>query len=59
LGDTWAVGLTETIPGGKYRITVAVFYVNGNRVQNDWRKALIDEAINFFVLSIGRPDLAL
>lgn len=58
-GDTWAAGLTNSMPGGRYHLTLNLFYVSGNRIQNDWRRVLIDEAINFFVLSIGRTDLAL
>jgi hypothetical protein len=58
-GDTWAVGLTNSMPAGRYHLALNLFYVSGNRIQNDWRRVLIDEAINFFVLSIGRPDLAL
>lgn len=57
-GNTWAGGLTRSLPGGHYRLHLALFYVNGQRVQNDWRRLLIDEGINCLVLSIGRPDLA-
>jgi hypothetical protein len=57
-GDTWAVGLTQSLSGGDYRLHLALFYVSGERVQNDWRRVLIDEGINCFVLSIARPDLA-
>ncbi len=58
LGDGWAGGLVTSIGGGRYRIHVMVFYVSGQRRVADWREYLISEAINFYVLSIGRPDLA-
>lgn len=58
LGDGWAGGLVTSVGGGRYRIHVMVFYVSGQRRVADWREYLISEAINFYVLSIGRSDLA-
>ncbi|MBI3405946.1 MAG: hypothetical protein HY046_10870 [Acidobacteria bacterium] len=58
-GNSWAVGMTESLGQGKYRIHVSVFYISSQRVIVDWQTTLIDEAINFFVLSIGRGDLAI
>ncbi len=57
-GDTWAGGVTRTTSGGKYHLEVSVFYISAQRLVTDWRAYLIDEAINFFVLSVGRGDLA-
>lgn len=57
-GTTWAVGLTRDPSGGVYTLHLTLFYVNGVRVQNDWRRVLIDEGINFFVIAIGRRGLA-
>jgi hypothetical protein len=57
-GDTWAGGLIQPLSGGRYRIHLMLFYINGQRHVSDWRVYLVSEAINFYVLSIGRPDLA-
>jgi hypothetical protein len=58
-GNVWAVGLTERLGGGYFRIHVCLFYISSQGVLIDWRAVLVDEALNFFVLSIGRDDLAL
>lgn len=58
LGNTWAGGAIEELGNGRYRIRVAVFYINGQRRVADWREFLVHEAINFLVLAIGRGDLA-
>jgi len=58
LGDTWAGGLTESLGSGRYRLTVVVFYIDGQRRVVQWSQYLAGEAINFYVLSVGRPDLA-
>jgi len=56
-GPTWAGGLTENL-GNQFRITLVLFYISGDRRMADWRMFLVDEAINFYVISIGRGDLA-
>ena len=57
-GNIWAGGTTERLGNGRYRIRVEVFYINGQQRIADWREFLVHEAINFFVLSVGRDDLA-
>ena len=61
-GNTWAGGVTEATGGGHYMIHLADFYItfdpSGNMVIVNWEDYLVDEAINFYVLSVGRPDLA-
>lgn len=55
-GNTWAGGLTESLGGGRYRIHLVVFYIAD--LNFNWADFLIDEALNFYVISAGRPDLA-
>ena len=57
-GDTWAGGMTEDLGNANYRLHVMVFYISSERRVADWREYLVSEAINFFVLSVGRRDLA-
>lgn len=61
-GDTWAGGETEPLGGNKYQIHLADFYIRfdsqGNMIIVNWEDYLVDEAINFYVMSIGRGDLA-
>lgn len=57
-GDTWAGGATTPLGNNAYRIRVLFFYINSQRRVMDWREFLIHEAINFYVMSVGRPDLA-
>jgi hypothetical protein len=57
-GDSWAGGFTRPLNAGRYRIHVMFFYISSQRRIADWREYLISEAINFYVLAIGRPDLA-
>lgn len=56
-GGSWAGGLTEPLGDGRYRIHLQLFYITKAEV-NNWSDFLIDEALNFYVLSVGRPDLA-
>jgi hypothetical protein len=57
-GNTWAGGLTEYLGGGRYRIHLEVFYISGGtRLITNWADYMVDEATNFYVASIGRPDL--
>lgn len=58
-GGGWAGGSTEDLGNGNYKLHLAVFFIGGaQRVVVNWQMYLVDEGINFFVLSIGRPDLA-
>lgn len=58
MGNTWAGGATNQLGGGRYRLHVELFYINSQRVFSDWRQYLTHEAINCFVLAVGRTDLA-
>jgi hypothetical protein len=57
-GNTWSGGLTESIDDGRYRLHLEAFYISkgGRRIAN-WADYMIDEATNFYVASVGRPDL--
>lgn len=61
-GNTWAGGMTQAAGNGHYTIHLADFYIrfdpSGNMIISNWEDYLVDEAINFYVLSVGRPDLA-
>jgi hypothetical protein len=61
-GNIWAGGLTSSLGSDRYLIQLADFYItfdsSGNIVITNWEDYLVDEAINFYVLSIGRSDLA-
>ena len=58
-GAVWAGGSTQNLGGGNFQIRLSLFYINGSRKTiTNWQLYLVDEAINFFVLSIGRTDLA-
>lgn len=61
-GDIWVGGLTSRQPDGSYLIQLARFYIafdsKGNMSIVNWEDYLVDEATNFYVLSIGRSDLA-
>ena len=58
-GAVWAGGSTQDLGGGNFQIRLSLFYISGTRKTiTNWQLYLVDEAINFFVLSIGRPDLA-
>jgi hypothetical protein len=56
-GGSWAGGLTEPLGHGRYRIHLQLFQITKAEV-NNWSDFLIDEGLNFYVLSVGRPDLA-
>ncbi|NDQ56793.1 MAG: hypothetical protein GZ088_06930 [Acidipila sp.] len=58
-GSSWAGGSTHADGNGKYSLRLAVFYISNGRVIANWQMLLVDEAINFFVLSVGRPDLGI
>jgi hypothetical protein len=62
IGNTWVGGLTEPLGGGRYRSDVLAFYMvfhlDGSTTMANWKDFLEDEAINFYVLSVGRNDLA-
>jgi hypothetical protein len=61
-GDIWVGGLTSQQPDGSYVIQLARFYITfdsqGHIIISNWEDFLVDEATNFYVLSIGRSDLA-
>ncbi len=61
-GDLWVGGLTSQQPDGSYLIQLSRFYITfdsqGDMIISNWEDFLVDEATNFYVLSIGRPDLA-
>jgi hypothetical protein len=57
-GNSWAGGVTEPLGGGRYRIHLVLFYISDSHALVNWTDYLIDEALNFYVLSVGRPDLA-
>lgn len=61
-GDIWAGGLTTPLGSGHYLIQLADYYITfdsrGNPIVTNWEDYLVDEAVNFYVLSIGRNDLA-
>jgi hypothetical protein len=60
LGAGWAGGSTRDLGDGNFRIHLAVFFISGDsKVIVDSQMFLVDEAINFFALAIGRPDLGL
>ena len=59
LGNLWAGGVTHDLGGGRFRLRVMILYINGNGEVFDWRQFLVDEALNFFVISVGRRDLAI
>ena len=57
-GDVWAGGMTVPSGTGTFRIHVVLFYITGDRRVTDWREFLVSEAINCYVLAVGRSDLA-
>ncbi len=61
-GGIWAGGLTTPNRDGTYGIQLAAFYITfdsqGNMIIVNWEDFLVDEAINFYVMSVGRSDLA-
>ncbi len=57
-GSVWAGGLTHATVTGKFRIHVMLFFINSQGTAYDWRDFLMHEVINFYLVSIGRPDLA-
>jgi hypothetical protein len=57
-GDVWAGGMTVPLGNGNFRIHVVLFYITGDRRVTDWREFLVSEAINCYVLAVGRSDLA-
>jgi hypothetical protein len=58
-GPGWAGASTQDLGNGNFRTRLTVFFISGDsKVIVNWQMYLVDEAINFFVLSIGRPDLA-
>ncbi len=58
-GAGWAGASTEDLGNGNFKLHLAVFFMSrAQKVIVNWQMYLVDEAINFFVLAIGRPDLA-
>lgn len=57
-GNTWAGGLLEHLGGSSYKIHLEVFYIADQQRIFNWADFMIDEALNFYVSSVGRPDLA-
>lgn len=57
-GSVWVGGLTEPLGMRRYRLHVELFYVHADGRISGWREFLQEEAINCFVLAVGRPDLA-
>lgn len=58
-GDTWAGGLVNPLGDGRYRLHVSVFYINNERIFADWRPFLAHEALNCYVMAVGRRDLTI
>lgn len=56
-GNVWASGATLPLDGGGFEIHLAVFYIKGSGEIVNWQDVLVDEALNFYVASVGRPDL--
>ena len=57
-GDSYAGGLTESLGGNRYRLHVLAFYMSASSSPANWADYLVDEGLNCYVLSVGRPDLA-
>jgi len=57
-GDGYAGGLTESLGGNRYRLHVLAFYMSASSSPANWADFLVDEGLNCYVSSIGRPDLA-
>lgn len=58
-GSGWAGASTQQVGNNNILIRLSVFYISGSsKVLVNWQMYLVDEAINFYALSIGRPDLA-
>lgn len=60
-GSSWAGGMTESLGNGRYRIHVMEFSMNqpvsGQVIVTNWKDYLVFESMNFYLESIGRPDL--
>ena len=57
-GESYARGLTESLGENRYRLHVLAFYMSVSSSPADWADYLVDEGLNCYVLSVGRPDLA-